>query len=158
MNSPGNFARVKDALCPFRYGPNGVKLVVDFMEHAKIQSTEWGTREQVLHSYELVARYVMPHFQGSLESLDRSQAWSAAKRPELMALRDAASSPCVAVRHVRGCLLMPRRYELDVGLIVKCVQGVVKLHARQSEYDTHSFEAKLPGQGLTACHLWHFFL
>ena len=29
-----------------------------------IQATEWGTREQVLHSYELVARYVMPHFPG----------------------------------------------------------------------------------------------
>ena len=55
-----------------------------------IQSTEWGTREQVLHSYELVARYVMPHFQGSIESLYRSQEWSAAKRPELIALRDAA--------------------------------------------------------------------
>lgn len=55
-----------------------------------IQSTEWGTREQVLHSYELVARYVMPHFQGSIESLQSSQAWSAAKRPELLAQRDAA--------------------------------------------------------------------
>jgi limonene 1,2-monooxygenase len=55
-----------------------------------IQSTEWGTREQVLHSYELVARYVMPHFQGSIKSLERSQEWSAAKRPELLAQRDAA--------------------------------------------------------------------
>ena len=55
-----------------------------------IQSTEWGTREQVLHSYELVARYVMPHFQGSTKSLESSQAWSAAKRPELLAQRDAA--------------------------------------------------------------------
>jgi limonene 1,2-monooxygenase len=44
----------------------------------------------VLHSYELVARYVMPHFQGSIKSLERSQAWSAAKRPELLAQRDAA--------------------------------------------------------------------
>ena len=41
-----------------------------------IQATEWATREQVLHSYELVARYVMPHFQGSLASLEASQAWS----------------------------------------------------------------------------------
>ena len=55
-----------------------------------IQSTEWGTREQVLHSYELVARYVMPHFQGSIKSLESSQAWSASKRPELLAQRDAA--------------------------------------------------------------------
>lgn len=55
-----------------------------------IQSTEWGTREQVLHSYELVARYVMPHFQGSLESLDKSQAWSEGKKDELLEARAVA--------------------------------------------------------------------
>ena len=52
-----------------------------------VQATEWGTREQVLHSYELIARYVMPRFQGSLVSLSRSQAWSADKKDELNALR-----------------------------------------------------------------------
>ena len=52
-----------------------------------VQATEFGTREQVLHSYELLARYVMPQFQGSLVSLKTSQAWSAEKRHELMALR-----------------------------------------------------------------------
>ena len=55
-----------------------------------IQATEWGTREQVLHSYELIARYVMPRFQGSLVSLSRSQAWSASKKDELLALRTKA--------------------------------------------------------------------
>ena len=42
-----------------------------------IQAAEWGTREQVLHSYELVARYVMPQFQGSLVNMQASQARSA---------------------------------------------------------------------------------
>ena len=42
-----------------------------------VQATEWGTREQVLHRYELIARYVMPRFQGSLVNLSRSQAWVA---------------------------------------------------------------------------------
>ena len=55
-----------------------------------IQATEWGTREQVNHSYELIARYVMPHFQGSIDSLYSSQAWSEAKRDELNAKRLAA--------------------------------------------------------------------
>ena len=55
-----------------------------------IQATEWGTREQVLHSYELVARYVMPHFQGSIESLDRSQVWSEGKKDELLEARAKA--------------------------------------------------------------------
>jgi len=48
-----------------------------------IQATEWATREQVLHSYELIARYVMPHFQGSLASLEASQAWSEDIKGEL---------------------------------------------------------------------------
>ena len=55
-----------------------------------IQATEWGTREQVLHSYELVARYVMPHFQGSLVNLETSQARSAERKEELQALRGQA--------------------------------------------------------------------
>ena len=42
-----------------------------------LQAAEWGTREQVFHSYELIARYVMPRFQGSLVNLQTSQAWSA---------------------------------------------------------------------------------
>ncbi len=55
-----------------------------------IQATEWGTREQVLHSYELMARYVKPHFQGSLVNLQSSAAWSSAKKEEIMALRTQA--------------------------------------------------------------------
>ena len=55
-----------------------------------IQATEWGTREQVLHSYELVARYVMPHFQGSIASLDQSQVWSEGKKDELLEARAKA--------------------------------------------------------------------
>ena len=55
-----------------------------------IQATEWGTREQVKHSYELVARYVMPHFQGSIDSLHRSQVWSADKKDELLEARARA--------------------------------------------------------------------
>ena len=51
-----------------------------------VQATEWGTREQVLHSYELIARYVMPRFQGSLTSLEDSAAWTVEKRPDLVDL------------------------------------------------------------------------
>ena len=55
-----------------------------------IQATEWGTREQVLHSYELIARYVMPHFQGSLVSLKNSQQHSASIKGDLAEMRQAA--------------------------------------------------------------------
>ena len=52
-----------------------------------IQATEWATREQVFHSYELLARYVMPHFQGSLVNLKSSQEWSIDQRDYLQSLR-----------------------------------------------------------------------
>ncbi len=55
-----------------------------------IQATEWATREQILHSYELIGRYVRPHFQGSLHSLQSSAAWTADKKEEIIALRSQA--------------------------------------------------------------------
>ena len=55
-----------------------------------VQATEWANREQVMHSYELIARYVVPHFQGSLASLESSQQWAAQKRHDLMAKRNQA--------------------------------------------------------------------
>ena len=70
-----------------------------------VQATEWGTREQVLHSYELIARYVMPRFQGSLVNLSRSQAWVAGKKDELEALRTKAidrAQADYAERRLRG--------------------------------------------------------
>jgi limonene 1,2-monooxygenase len=38
-----------------------------------IQAQEFATREQVNHSYELISRYVMPHFQGSIRGLQQSR-------------------------------------------------------------------------------------
>jgi limonene 1,2-monooxygenase len=52
-----------------------------------IQAAEWGTREQVLHSYELLARYVMPRFQGSLDSLAASHTDAVENRDRLGELR-----------------------------------------------------------------------
>jgi limonene 1,2-monooxygenase len=37
-----------------------------------VMAQEWTGREKVLHSYELLARYVMPHFQGSLAGIQPS--------------------------------------------------------------------------------------
>ena len=52
-----------------------------------IQATEWGTREHVFRSYELLARYVMPHFQGTMTSLSESYQWMVDTKDELQALR-----------------------------------------------------------------------
>tara|TARA_B100000945_G_scaffold121457_1_gene96557 strand:- start:214 stop:1374 length:1161 start_codon:yes stop_codon:yes gene_type:complete len=55
-----------------------------------IQATEWGTKEQVFHSYELLARYVMPQFQGSVKALNNSMQWSRNKSEELQKMRTEA--------------------------------------------------------------------
>ncbi|HTI82782.1 MAG TPA: LLM class flavin-dependent oxidoreductase, partial [Acetobacteraceae bacterium] len=44
---------------------------------------EWATREQTLRSYELFARYVMPHFQGSLEPIIGSSVWARENRKQV---------------------------------------------------------------------------
>jgi len=45
---------------------------------------EWADEAATRHSYELVARYVMPEFQHSAASLTRSRDWAADNRPEFI--------------------------------------------------------------------------
>lgn len=52
-----------------------------------ILAHEWASRERILKSYELLARYVMPRFQDSLTGLTVSQKWSSEKKEELQELR-----------------------------------------------------------------------
>ncbi len=49
-----------------------------------VMANEWADREQTLRSYELLARHVMPHFQGSADSLKDSRQWAAANRPDFI--------------------------------------------------------------------------
>ena len=51
---------------------------------------EWANREKTLKSYELLARYVMPKFQGSLVGIETSYNRSVAHSAELFAERTAA--------------------------------------------------------------------
>jgi len=51
---------------------------------------EWTTREKTLHSYELMARYVMPEFQDTIAWNRRSEAWSNENRESLMQARNQA--------------------------------------------------------------------
>ena len=56
---------------------------------------EWTTREKIEHSYELMARYVMPEFQGSIASTRGSLEWTLANKQSLMAGRDAALAKAI---------------------------------------------------------------
>ena len=55
-----------------------------------VQAIDWADREHLLHSYELLARYVMPQFQGSLEGVVASQAAVADQSRRLNDLREEA--------------------------------------------------------------------
>jgi len=55
---------------------------------------EWANREQTLRSYELFARYVMPRFQGSIDTVRASNEWARGNRktifsPNVEAIRRA---------------------------------------------------------------------
>lgn len=55
-----------------------------------VQTVDWAPREHILHSYELLARYVMPHFQGTASGTAASNRWAAERRETLMAGRTRA--------------------------------------------------------------------
>ena len=55
-----------------------------------VQAIDWAPREQMLHSYELMARYVMPAFQGSTLSTSASNQWAYERREVLQAGRASA--------------------------------------------------------------------
>jgi limonene 1,2-monooxygenase len=51
---------------------------------------EWADTAATRHSYELIARYVAPRFQGTAETLTASRDWAAERRPELIGAAGAA--------------------------------------------------------------------
>ena len=55
-----------------------------------VQVVDWAPREKLLHSYELLARYVMPHFQGSLAGVKASNQWAREHTPDIEAMRTRA--------------------------------------------------------------------
>ncbi len=48
-----------------------------------IRVDDWATREKILHSYELLARYVMPRFQGTLAGIQASSQWASERKDAL---------------------------------------------------------------------------
>lgn len=44
---------------------------------------DWASTEKIKRSFELLARYVMPHFQGNLKSIQEAQLWSSTHRTDI---------------------------------------------------------------------------
>jgi limonene 1,2-monooxygenase len=55
-----------------------------------VQAVDWADKEHLDHSYELLARYVMPRFQGSLDGIVASKADGSRMLEELRTVRNAA--------------------------------------------------------------------
>jgi limonene 1,2-monooxygenase len=60
---------------------------------------EWADRPAMWRSYELMARYVFPHFQGSATSTTASRDWAAANRPDFIAAATSAVMNAVQSHH-----------------------------------------------------------
>jgi limonene 1,2-monooxygenase len=48
-----------------------------------VRVEDWVSREKRLRSYELMARYVMPHYQGSLVGIEASSQWASERKEAL---------------------------------------------------------------------------
>ena len=60
---------------------------------------EWADTEATRHSYELIARYVAPRFQGSSDSLTSSRDWAAENRPEFIGAAGNAAMSTIQKHH-----------------------------------------------------------
>ena len=60
---------------------------------------EWADTAATLHSYELIARFVAPRFQGSSESLTSSRDWAAENRPEFIGAAGNAVMSAIQKHH-----------------------------------------------------------
>jgi limonene 1,2-monooxygenase len=64
-----------------------------------LMAHDWADREATLHSYELFAREVIPHFQGTLGSLAASRDWAAENRPEFIGAVGGAIMQAISDHH-----------------------------------------------------------
>jgi limonene 1,2-monooxygenase len=60
---------------------------------------EWADRSPTWRSYELLSRYVFPHFQGSAEPTTASRDWAAENRPEFISAATTAIMTAVQTHH-----------------------------------------------------------
>jgi limonene 1,2-monooxygenase len=60
---------------------------------------EWADTAATRHSYELLARYVAPHFQDTAATLTASRDWAAENRPEFIGAAGAAVMSAIQKHH-----------------------------------------------------------
>ncbi|MER7466224.1 flavin reductase family protein [Streptomyces sp. NPDC097981] len=63
-----------------------------------VNTQDWATREQTKRSYEMLARYVAPHFTGALDSRRASQKWVSENKDGFAADHDLLVGRVLEVR------------------------------------------------------------
>jgi len=67
---------------------SGIRRLIEYSQGGfggiLFRAHEWATREQIMRSYELFARYVMPQFQGSLDTITGSRDWVLSNRKRVV--------------------------------------------------------------------------
>ncbi len=61
-----------------------------------VQTIDWAPREKMLKSFELLARYVMPQFQGTVAGIEASNRWATERKDDLVEGRNRALDRAVA--------------------------------------------------------------
>ena len=105
-----NFASLVDAL-----NASGIAVIgtpedaIAQIERLQVQSGgfgtylcmghEWADTEATRHSYELLARYVAPHFQDSARTTTSSRDWAAENRPEFIGAAGNAIMSAIQKHH-----------------------------------------------------------
>jgi limonene 1,2-monooxygenase len=64
-----------------------------------VMGQEWADTAATRHSYELIARYVAPHFQDTAATLTASRDWAAENRPEFIGAAGAAVMSAIQKHH-----------------------------------------------------------
>ena len=72
-----------------------------------LMAHEWADRRETLHSYELFAREVVPHFKGTMGSLERSRDWAAENRPEFIGAVGGAIMQAISDHHAERAATSP---------------------------------------------------
>ena len=67
-----------------------------------VQTIDWAPHDRILKSYELLARYVMPQFQGSVVGLEGSNRWAQSRKEDLLSGRNRAIDRAHQVYAERG--------------------------------------------------------
>ena len=142
----GGFLGGHDAADVLGDGADGVLLVVDLVEHATV------------HADEVALDLAADDEDGRGRGVGGAESGGCVEQAgsgDHEGGADLSAGAGVAVGHVGGGLLVAGGDEPDAGHVVERIEGMVELHAGESENHADAFEVQRTHQGLAAGHRGH---